>query len=40
VVIAVPDGVGAPLARENAQSEAQSNENVEGGYVIAYRLPD
>ena len=40
VVITVPEGVGAPLAQENAQSEAQSNENVEGGYVIAYRLSD
>jgi len=40
VLITVPEGVGTPLARENAAREALE-ENVEGGYVIAYRIaPD
>jgi glucose dehydrogenase len=40
VLITVPEGVGTPLARENAVREALE-ENVEGGYVIAYRVaPD
>lgn len=38
VVITVPDGVSAPLARENAARTAQDDKDAEGGYVIAYRL--
>jgi quinate dehydrogenase (quinone) len=37
VLVTVPDGVSAPLARENAAREILA-ENVEGGYVIAYHL--
>ena len=39
VLITVPDGVGAPLARENAARNAL-DKNAEGGYVIAYRVAD
>jgi glucose dehydrogenase len=38
VVVAVPDGQAAPLARENAAREAGTAASEEGGYVIAYAL--
>jgi len=40
VVVAVPDERGGPLAQENAENAAPVAEDQEGGYVIAYRLPD
>jgi quinate dehydrogenase (quinone) len=39
VLITVPDGIRAPLARENAARKAL-DKNAEGGYVIAYRVAD
>jgi len=39
VLIVLPKG-GSPLALESAAREESNNSNVEGGYVIAYRLPD
>jgi membrane-bound PQQ-dependent dehydrogenase (glucose/quinate/shikimate family) len=40
VVVAVPEGRARPLARENAERENVADERTEGGYVIAYRLPE
>ncbi len=40
VLVAVPDGGGTPLAGESAEREESDDTDVEGGYVIAYRLPD
>ncbi len=39
VLVAVPEG-GTPLAGETAEREEIDDTDVEGGYVIAYRLPD
>jgi len=39
VLVVVPDG-GAPLAMEGADREEIDDTDVEGGYVIAYRLPN
>ena len=39
VLVAVPDGGGAPFSAENAAREELDDGEVEGGYVIAYRLP-
>jgi quinate dehydrogenase (quinone) len=35
----VPDG-GTSMALESAEREKRDDADVEGGYVIAYRLPD
>ncbi|MGI9324090.1 MAG: membrane-bound PQQ-dependent dehydrogenase, glucose/quinate/shikimate family [Pseudomonadales bacterium] len=41
VVVAVPGGDRTPLAAENAErSDNEAEAEVEGGYVIAYRLPE
>ena len=39
VLVVVPDG-GAPMALESAEREESDDTEVEGGYVIAYRLPN
>jgi membrane-bound PQQ-dependent dehydrogenase (glucose/quinate/shikimate family) len=39
VLIVVPDG-GAPMAMESAEREESDDTDVDGGYVIAYRLPN
>ncbi len=39
VLVTVPDG-GTPMALESAEREESDDTDVEGGYVIAYRLPD
>lgn len=40
VIVSVPHGIGTPLVRENAEREESENVASEGGYVIAYKLPD
>lgn len=40
VIVTVPDGGGINLQAEGGINEAVDNGEVEGGYVIAYRLPD
>jgi len=39
VLVVVPEG-GAPLRMEGADREEIDDTDVEGGYVIAYRLPN
>ena len=40
VLVAVPDGGETSLVGETAEREESDDANVEGGYVIAYRLPE
>ncbi|MFT7128008.1 MAG: membrane-bound PQQ-dependent dehydrogenase (glucose/quinate/shikimate family) [Gammaproteobacteria bacterium] len=40
VLVTVPFGLGGPLNGENAAKEETDDTNSEGGYVIAYRLPE
>ncbi|MEH6556256.1 MAG: membrane-bound PQQ-dependent dehydrogenase, glucose/quinate/shikimate family [Oceanicoccus sp.] len=40
VLVVVPDGVGTPLSGENAKRKDTGVAETQGGYVIAYRLPE
>ncbi len=40
VLVVVPDAGGPPMAAESAEREESDDTDVEGGYVIAYRLPN